>query len=356
MNEKRELSTRIVLWFFYILTALFVLFIVYGVTNLLTPIAISFLLTFALSPSLNYLEGKKIPRPLALLVVLVLIILFGYLIYHFAVPYFIAEIKSIFSQSATIKERSLVYLDDVHDYLRENYPSLSDSKYLDAEVLGEMAGTFLTEASGSAFKALTSSLFYFILTPIITFFLLLQGESIYMNLISMIPNRYFEMFIIILENVRQRIASYMLGLIIQMMIFIAIFSGGFYFISLPHGILVGVIAGIVNIIPYAGPVLGLIPALAVSLLDPTGSVLYGMIAVYTFALAFDMLFTQPMVLAKSAQLHPLIALLSILTAQKLPGVEGVVVIFAMVIAVPFAGIVMMIIQVMYRSLKAFRIL
>ena len=356
MGESRELSTRIVLWIFYILTALFIAFIAYGVSNLLTPIAISFLLMFALSPALKYLDGKGIPRLPALIFVLLLIVFFGYLMYQFAVPYFIDEIKSILGQSDIIKQRSFVYLNDLKIYLSGNYPSLSDSEYLDAEYLSSLSASFLAEASSSAFKTLTSSLFYFILIPIITFFLLLQGGTISLHLIAMIPNRYFEMFIIILENVKRRITSYMLGLIIQMMIFIIIFSSGFYLISLPHGILVGVIAGIVNIIPYAGPVMGLIPAIAVSFLDPTGSVLFLMIIVYVFALIFDMLVTQPLVLAKSAQLHPLIALLAILTAQKLPGVEGVMIILAMVIAVPFAGIVMMIIQVMYRSLKAFRIL
>ena len=354
--KNKSLSSGIVLSLFFFITGLFVAFIVYGITSLLTPIALSFLLTFALKPAVDVLDAKGVPRSLALVAVIGSVTGIGYAVFSLLIPYISGEIDVIMGQSDILKEKGFAILAQISAWLEKHYPSMEKIKYLEPDYLSEEITIITKGMSAAAVKAIAGSLFYFILIPLITFFLLLQGESIYLNLISMIPNRFFEMSIIIIQNIKRRITGYMKGLMIQMGIFILIFSVGFAVIGLPHGVLVGLVAGVVNIIPYAGPVIGLVPAIAVSLLDPTGSVLVPMFVVYIFALGFDMGFTQPVVLAKSAQLHPLIALLSILTAQKLPGVEGALIVVAMVIAVPLAGIAMMTIQVMYRSLKAFRIL
>ena len=197
---------------------------------------------------------------------------------------------------------------------------------------------------------LGSALTYLMITPIIAFLFLLQGDDIYKRILGMVPNRYFEMVLLVSHKMKSQITSYLRGLLVQWYILVFILSLGYYLIGLEYGPVIGLIAATVNIIPYLGPVLGLLPAVAVSLLDPTGALLLPVLLVFAVSQVVDNVFTQPVVLAGSMHLHPLIAILSLITAQELMGVVG------LIVAIPLAGIVMGMIQTIYKYLKAFHII
>ena len=71
---------------------------------------------------------------------------------------------------------------------------------------------------------------------------------------------------------------------------------------------------------------------------------------FGIAQAVDNMFTQPVVLARSVSVHPVIAILALITFQQWLGVIG------MVIAIPAAGVLVMMISTLYKSLKAFKVI
>ena len=202
----------------------------------------------------------------------------------------------------------------------------------------------------SDFSFLGNIVTYLLVTPIITIVFLWQGHEIFHRLMYMIPNRYFEMTILLVNNIYSNIIAHIRGLSIQFAILATVFSAGFYLIGLPYWPVIGILAAVANIIPYLGPALGAALAAGVALLQPGGDLIVPALAVVGVAQLVDNALIQPVILARSVELHPLIALMAVITMQQYLGVIG------MVIAIPLASIVMVSIEIMYRQLKAFGII
>ncbi|MBI3394844.1 MAG: AI-2E family transporter [Spirochaetia bacterium] len=349
-TQQTELSTRIVRWTFFILVIAVTAFIFYGVTNMIVPIVVALLLTAVLNPAIDLLEAYNLPRGVAVLIVLAVVVAFGYVLFGVIAPMIVGELQSLASQGDVIIKRSFEIIHSLQTFLRARLPAYVPLDKLDPQYITDLLSENGKKMALDAVQTVPGMLIYFLITPIITLILLLQGDDIYRNLLAAVPNRYFQMVMLILHKINSRITSYLKGLTIEWFIFVCIMSTGFSIIGLPYAVLIGLVSGTMNIVPYVGPVAGLVPAVAASLLDPTGSLLIPMLAVYGLALLVDTVFTQPVILAKSVQLHPLVAILALLTFQKLLGIMG------MVIAIPVAGVVVVTIEVMYRSLKAFRVI
>jgi len=112
---------------------------------------------------------------------------------------------------------------------------------------------------------------------------------------------------------------------LQSLIMAIVTSIGFAVVGLPMAIVLGLLAGIFNLIPYVGPLLGLIAPLLVALsisIDP--QFLMATIAVILVGQLIDNLVVVPTVLARAANLHPLIAMLTIIVGGNLFGLTGMV--------------------------------
>ena len=323
----------------------------YGLTLLLVPFGIALLFAFILNPPINFLERLGMPRWLAVLIVLPLFVLSIVGISLLVYPAIAAEVGNIQGQADVYRARAIkvfgAFLWNLEEMLRP-YFLLTDTNL--AKMIQNFTKSFKS-IPGDALAALPTILTYLLITPIIMFIFLLQGNDIYRNLLSMVPNRYFEMTLLLVIKIKERITSYLKGLLVQMAILTVILSVGFYIIGLPFGVFLGFLAALLNIVPYFGPLMGLVPALLVAVITPASASLIPMtLMVFGIAQLVDNIFTQPVILAKSVQIHPLVSVLALIAAGQILGM------FGLLIAIPLAGIIMVSIQVMYASLKAFKVI
>lgn len=110
-------------------------------------------------------------------------------------------------------------------------------------------------------------------------------------------------------------------------------------IGVKYFFMIGVFAGLANLIPYFGPLVGVILAVIVSILQ-TGSfsMAFYIIGVFIVIKIIDDVFLQPVVVAKSVHMSPLIVLLAVLIGGKLFGILG------MLLAVPFTGFIKVVVH------------
>lgn len=351
MNDsgQLDLSARLAQLLLLALIACFLFLTFFGIKELSIPITVAFLITLLLNPFVDFLEGMGTPRIAATLFVFSVFILLVYLIVSVLVPLVQDQVKSIADDWPEIQKRSNVFLAQGANALAQKLPSFVKIEKLRMDQLLAM-GAVEAKAFVDALKShLGTVVTHMIITPIITIIFLLQGDDIFRALIRIVPNRYFEMSLLIVHRVKQQITGYIRGLAIQLLINVAIFAIGFKMIGLNYGFTMGVIAGSLNFIPYIGPVIGIIPALAIGVMQGSEMTLL-VLVVFAAAHLFDNVFTQPVILARSAELHPLLAILGLITCQQLFGVVG------MIIAIPLVGILLVTIEVMHHSLKAFRII
>jgi putative permease len=127
---------------------------------------------------------------------------------------------------------------------------------------------------------------------------------------------------------------------------------GLLLIGFPYALLLGFVGGLLNIIPYLGPVLGALPAIFLAIADPANlnlsQSLVPVIAVYCLAQLFDNVVLVPFLVARIVNLHPFLVVLSVLLGANLFGVVG------MIVSIPVVGALKVCFSVLYDHVLKFR--
>lgn len=206
--------------------------------------------------------------------------------------------------------------------------------------------------------SITGSLLLGILAvTFITFFFLLEKGLVRRNLISLIPNRYFEVSIAALYKIERLLSNYLLGLLIQMTTIFTLASVGLTIVGIKYAITIALFAAVANLIPYAGPILGGLFGVIVGIststdLTTTNDYIWLVFLVFgVFALVqlADNLVIQPLIFSKSVKAHPLEIFIVIFAGATLGGIAG------MIIAIPVYTVIRVSVKELYEGYRSYYI-
>ncbi|NMB99156.1 MAG: AI-2E family transporter, partial [Thermoanaerobaculaceae bacterium] len=184
-----------------------------------------------------------------------------------------------------------------------------------------------------------------VIIPFVTLFLLLDENLISKSFIRLVPNRYFEIIVNLLYSLEQQVGYILRGMFYGVLIISFVSYIGLLIIGLDYPLVIGFIAGLTNLIPYAGPIIGIIAAFVVSLICESHVSWYYIVLVFILVQLFDNVIVQPLVMAKSANLHPLFVLFLVLIGSSFSGILG------MLLIVPLASLSRVVIIVFYHEMK-----
>lgn len=197
-----------------------------------------------------------------------------------------------------------------------------------------------------------TNLFYAVLViPFVAFFFLKDGSQIRRGLLRMVPNRYFEPTLSLIEKIETNIGRYFRALLVQILAVAAVASVLLYIVGLQYAVAVGVFTGMANTIPYFGPLMGFLAGTLVAIVQ-TGdfSLVPGIIVAMLLTQAADNVIFQPYIFSRAARTHPLIILFAVLIGAQIAGIVG------MLIAIPLMTVVRVTIEQLLWSLRNYRIL
>lgn len=187
----------------------------------------------------------------------------------------------------------------------------------------------------------------------ITFFFLKDSSLILKNIFAIIPAALREEVDIILSQIKTKLTRYFIGICIEVLCIFAFNALGLWAIGVKNFLIIALFAGIINVIPYVGPLMGIIFGCTIVIItnyqldffnDLLPFVGYtAMVMLITQLL--DNFFLQPVIYSNSVNAHPLEIFLVILIAGNLYGIVG------MIIAVPTYSIVRVLIQELRRNSK-----
>jgi predicted PurR-regulated permease PerM len=298
---------------------------------------IAWLLSVLLSPLVNFLEHKGLGRGWAILIVMIIIFAVVGFSFSLLIPRIIRTVESIISklQSDVITDYTL----KIEDFFEKNFNNAELARNVTA-TLNDL-GLKLLGSLGEFFKSVGSFLASMVIIPFITFFLIKDARRFKRAFISQVPNRYFELTLSILHKIGNQVGKYIQGQATDALIVGILSIIGLYIINLvfdgplPYFVLIGMFAGLANLIPYLGPVFGAVPALIIAILNNPpnlGLVLIWIIIVFILVQAIDNAFVSPMVVSKSVNMHPLTVVVAVIIGGNIAGAMG------MLFAVPFTGI------------------
>ncbi len=307
-----------------------------------TPTICSVVLTMLLSPVVAALERKGYHRSLSILLIFLGI---GTLTAIGGV----AAARSGTLQWSSLKEKGPEYLQatvnrmrTLEETLKSNYTIL-ESVHPTESVMrwAEDTGKWFVVNGPGLMGDLLASLF---LVPILTFVLLNDGRSIRKRIYQLVPNRFFEIFFLVSSQITASLSDYIRAKLVEAFLVGFLTFVGLALIQAPYAIVLGIVAGVTNIVPYLGPIIGAVPGLLIVSLDPSMSSLILPVAlVYLIVNVIDMVVIFPVVVAKLVNLHPLILIAVVALGQQYYGLIG------MLISIPIATAIKVVIQVTHQA-------
>ena len=206
------------------------------------------------------------------------------------------------------------------------------------------------DAAGAALENAFGTLMTLLIVPFVTYFILADGRKAYTVLIERIPNRYFEMTLNVLDKIRHQLVGYLKGWILDSLIIGTLTIIGLSILGVDYPVVIGGLAGVANLVPYLGPVVGAALAIVVSLTQVGTFSMVGPIIIMTLVIRMtDDFIVQPLCFAKSVDMHPLSVILLLLVGHEMLGVAG------MLLAIPLATILKISAVESYWGLKRYRI-
>ena len=202
----------------------------------------------------------------------------------------------------------------------------------------ELAEHFSEKHLGRALSTFATWLPSLLLAPIITFFMLKDGTRLRKFIGSAVPNAYFEKTLNLMHALDRTAQQYFLGLMQLFAIDAVLLSGGLWALGLPSPVALGLIAALLGVIPYLGPLLGCALMVMVAATDFPGNLgpVYGVIGLFVLVRLLDDIVFLPYVMGKSLHMHPLLILLMFFVGDAIAGIAG------LMMVIPVLGIFMVI--------------
>lgn len=301
---------------------LFPVLLIFAFAALFTSIFITLifclLISLVLNPIVDFLESKHINRSVAILLVYALIILLLTFLFRLVLPDMTQQANS-FSQA--FKEFNFnEKLKSLEQWLEQNIPFLKKgdvAREIESAVKGSVA-----KAQGVVSDVLSTAFFIFII-PFLTFFLLRDRQAIKKSFIRLVPNKYFEMTVNIVNKVEKQLSKYVRGWLSDAL-FVGVLSfAGLSVLGINNALIIGSIAGIGHLIPYAGPIIGGIPAILISIIQFHDShMVLPIILLFTLIYLLDNSIAQPYIFSKSVDMNPITIIALLLLGNELLGAFG----------------------------------
>jgi putative permease len=330
------------------LLVVFLLFLLWALSMLGAVFALlllSILMAFLLSPLVEMLETRGIRRLYGILMIyLGIIVVVGGLLYTFLPPVF----NQIVSLTDAIKSP------DFSQKLKAIEAQFqSKISFIDFGNVSENVNHIMVQLADKWFTILTSVgsvLMTIIIVPFVSFFLLKDGEEMIRRLIEVVPNKYFEMTLNVVYKIGIQLGKYIRAWFTEAAIVGILSMIGLLVMGVKYAVVIGVAAGVANLIPYLGPVVGAIPAIVVSFIQ-TGNfdMVLPIVGLFAGVRILDDLIIVPMVYSRGAEMHPLTIVLLVLIAAEMGGIVG------MVLAMPLYTVFRVIAKETYWGLESYSI-
>jgi len=210
------------------------------------------------------------------------------------------------------------------------------SHYLSTKSSNIIDFKYITETASGIISGIGSIVIAFFAITFITFFFLKEETLFYDIILFFVPDKYDDRFLTSLKKIERLLSGYFLGLIIESTTLGSMITLGLYFIlglSFSNSLLIGIFAGLINVIPYVGPAIGMTFAVTYTLLEKISDTpfykilptLGFVLLIYAIAQMIDAFLLQPTIFAKSVKAHPLEIFIVIMMAGSIGGILGMII-------------------------------
>lgn len=322
----------------FLLFTLFIVGILYFFSPILTPFLVGAILAYLCNPIVDLLMRLGLSRIMAVLIVFISLIILIVLLLILLVPpienQFYAFVEQAPKMLAYVETKTLPWLDRFGIGLKGSFPTLES---LRSENIAQ-ASSFIKSLLRSGIT-LFEVLLNIILIPVVTFYLLRDWDLIINNIYQMIPPKARPTLVKIVKECDAALSGFLRGQLLVMISLSVYYAVTLSFMGLQFGMTIGLITGLISIVPYLGMVVGVIIATVTALMQfGTLTSLLWVILIFLVGHGLENAYLSPKLIGERVGLHPIAVIFAILAGAQLFGFFGVL------LALPVSAVAMVLLR------------
>lgn len=341
-NKRVAMQRRQVIKLALIVIGILALLLIINLRGLLLEIFAPFILAIAfayiLNPLVKLLCSKGIPRLWSVLAIYLSIAILVLLFSVTLIPRMTAEVTKLIETLPQYSNEASEYIYDLYLRYNKNVESLPEEFAGVKDLLRININRFqeitinVVSAITEGLLSLFSKVVGLVLIPILAFYFLKDAEEFKKGIVLFIPSGWRKETVTIARDIDSVLGGFIRGQLI-----VAAFVGILTALSLltlrvNFAVLVGLIAGAANVIPYFGPFIGIVLGVLFALMDSPIKALW-VIVVLTIVQQIESAILSPKIVGERVGVHPIVVILALLIGGKFFGLVG------LLIAVPTAGVI-----------------
>lgn len=288
------------------------------------PFIAAFIIAYILNPLVDFFQEKRIPRPWGILLLYGVFFLSIYLLSINILPSLAEEFQKMLNQVPQYASQIQSFLEKIHsDYHRFDIP-VNIRRVIDSNIqeIEDIMMNYVEGATNYIFNFL-GHIFLLLLIPLLVFYILKDPHSITGFFLGMVPLKYQDRVKSLVEDIDKTLGVYIRSQILISFFVASMVYVGLLLLGVEFALVLALINGITNIIPYFGPFIGAAPAVLVSLLEsPLLSL--KVILMITVIQQVESHVLAPTILGKNLKLHPVLVILALLTGGSFFGFLGLI--------------------------------
>ncbi|MBO9130455.1 AI-2E family transporter [Bacillus sp. 165] len=301
----------------------------------LIPFLTAYFIAYLLHPLIEKLHQKGVPRTLAILLIYILFFGgIGYGVYK-GIPIAVSQMREMNENLPQFVEMYEKWTDGIQSETK-NFPHFINEKIKLAFIGIEAKMESLLNRMVSTARGLLDSLLIIVLIPFIVFYLLKDYGEFYHIFWKMVPQKWRSEGQRVAADIDKSLGSYIRGQLLICSILAGFASLALWFIKIKYPLLLGVVIGVTDIIPYFGPILGAIPTLVVAATISTNMVIKAVVVLAILQFVESNILS-PYIVGKSLHMHPIVIMLSLLVGGEVGGIVG------LILAVPVLAVLRVVI-------------
>ena len=313
-KNRLDKSWQILLTLFLLVAAL------YFLRPLLVPLCFAILFSLLFMPFCRWLERKNIPRPIA---ILVCIIVFLALITG-VVGIIAWQVTDLAADLGNIQDKLAGFLDDIKNYITRNF-GISKTKQEDIIKPGTTTSWITT--LGLAFM---NTFLDFILIVVYVFMIMYYRNHFKNFLLKVIPNREGRNAQDAMSTIEKVSQNYIIGMGMMIASLWVMYSIGFSIVGLKNAIFFAVLCGLFEIVPFVGNLTGNILAVTMAITQGGGtSMVVGVLITYSTIQFIQSYLIQPLVVGGEVNINPFFSIFGLIAGEMLWGIAGMVLVLPM---------------------------
>lgn len=336
-----------------IMGILALIYFLYSIQGILVLLFVSMLLAAAIDPVVDKWQNRKIPRGISVMILYILFLLiFGAVVYSL-IPIIVEQIITLTQNIGKVVNNILSNqnfefpfskeLKPIYDSLVRNIDKQQIISQLQS-VLSTISNQLANIAGNSllALGALFNGILNALIVMVITFFMVVDKKSIHKFIHSLIPSQYAAYYAVKTHQIQKKIGGWVRGQIILcisigLITYIGLLFLQLFGIDIQYKETLAVVAGVTEIIPYLGPVIGAVPAVLIATNISIWAVLW-VIFLYFMVQTLENNVIVNIVMNKEVGLNPIIIIVAMMVGAQFFGILGIV------LAIPVATSISVLVQ------------